>query len=310
MYLEQHMKDERLYELYRDCTLCPRACHVDRLQGERGYCRQTAELKVARAALHFWEEPCLSGERGSGTVFFSGCALGCVYCQNHEIAAGRRGKAITGERLAEIFLELQGKGAHNINLVTPDHFTPGIITAIEKARLDGLKLPIVWNTGSYASVEALRRLEGYVNIYLPDLKYMSSTMAKRYSHCEDYFQHASLAISEMLRQTGEPVFDEEGIMKSGVIVRHLLIPGGLVDSRRIIRYLHETFQDAIYISIMNQYTPMAQASGYSELTRKVFEDEYEALVDYAVSLGVENGFVQEGETTSESFIPDFDGEGV
>ncbi len=299
--------------LLSNCTLCPRNCRVDRTAGQTGVCGQTDRPVVARAALHFWEEPCLSGDRGSGTVFFSGCGVGCVYCQNRSIAKGLAGKEITVRRLADIFLELQEKQAHNINLVTPGHFTPQIVEAIGIARENGLLLPIVYNCGGYEKVETLRLLEGLVDIYLPDMKYRSSQIAARYSRCGDYFEVASQAIAEMVRQVGEPVLDEEGIMRKGVIVRHLALPGCLEDSKAVIRTLFETYGNKIYISIMNQYTPMNTPEitrRYPELNRKITDEEYDELVDYALSLGVENGFIQEGETASESFIPEFNHEGV
>ncbi|MEL7646493.1 MAG: radical SAM protein [Sedimentibacter sp.] len=296
--------------LMEECAICPRNCKVDRTTGKKGYCRMTDKLVVARAALHMWEEPCISGTNGSGTVFFSGCSLGCVYCQNHTIATGKTGKEITKERLAEIFLELQSKGAHNINLVTPSHFVPQIIDALVMSRKKGLKIPIVYNSSGYEKVEIIKMLEGHISIYLPDLKYMDVSIAKKYSNCSDYFEHASKAIEEMVRQTGEVSFDESGMAVKGVIVRHMTLPGCLDDSRNIIRYLHETFGDKIYLSIMNQYTPLDEVTKYPEINRKITDDEYEELVDYAVSIGVENGFIQEGETALESFIPDFDCEGV
>ncbi|HWT27580.1 MAG TPA: radical SAM protein [Mobilitalea sp.] len=297
-------------QLLKDCSLCPRDCHVDRVNGQIGYCREAAELIVARAALHMWEEPCISGEKGSGTVFFSGCAMGCVYCQNHNIAKSLTGKKITIERLSEIFLELQEKEANNINLVTPSHYVPQIIEAIKLARSKGLYLPIVYNTSSYEKVDTLRLLEGYVDIYLPDMKYMDEEPALRYSNCRDYFAYASEAIKEMVRQVGEPEFDDNGIMKKGVIVRHLTLPGYLKDSKNIIKYLHNTFGDTIFISIMNQYTPMEAVRKYPEIDRTITEEEYDELVDYAIELGVENGFIQEGGTATESFIPEFNNEGV
>ena len=296
--------------ILKDCTLCPRECHVDRTSGKRGYCKVTDELVVARAALHMWEEPCTSGEEGSGTVFFSGCPLGCVYCQNHNISKGLAGKIITIERLAEIFLELQCKGANNINLVTPSHYVPHIIEALNISRKIGLTLPIVYNCSGYEKAETLRLLEGYVDIYLPDIKYMSAEPAKKYSNCMNYFTVAAKALEEMVRQVKETVFDERGIMQKGVIVRHLALPGYLEDSKRIIKYLYENYGDRIYISIMNQYTPLIKNGLYPELNRKITEEEYEELVDYAIEIGVENGFIQEGETASESFIPEFNGEGV
>lgn len=296
--------------LLSSCCLCPRDCRVDRTAGIKGYCRATADLIVARAALHYWEEPCISGKEGSGTVFFSGCALGCVYCQNHNIADGTAGKSITIERLADIFLELQEKKANNINLVTPSHFVPQIMEGLRIAGSKGLSIPIVYNSSGYEKVETLRLLEGMIHIWLPDLKYMDDTIALRYSGCSDYFAVASRAIHEMVRQAKEAVIDDNGMMKSGVIVRHLLLPGHLDDSKKIVKYLHDTYGDSIYISIMNQYTPMKGLDRYPELDRRVTEQEYEELVDYAIELGVENGFIQEGETASESFIPEFNEEGV
>ena len=299
--------------MQKNCTLCPRNCAVDRTAGERGICGQTDELKVARATLHFWEEPCISGEEGSGTVFFSGYSLHCVFCQNEEIANGTVGKVTSIARLAEIFIELQEKGANNINLVTPGHFIPQIKEALTLARQQGLRLPIVYNTSSYESLDAIKSLEGFVDIYLPDFKYMDSTLAGKYSHAADYAQVAKLAIAEMVRQTGAPVFDEkgeEGLIKRGTIVRHLTLPGCLADSKEIIRYLYETYGNRIYISIMSQFTPLSNVAAYPELNRRVTEEEYEELVDFAIDLGLEQGFIQEGDVAEESFIPDFDCEGV
>ena len=295
------------------CTLCPRNCFVNRKLGEKGICGQTSTLKVARAALHFWEEPCISGEKGSGAVFFSGCALHCVFCQNQEIANGSVGKEISKERLSEIFLELQEKGANNINLVTPGHFMPQIVPAIERARNQGLNLPIVYNTSSYENVDTIRKLEGIVDIYLPDFKYMSSSLSEKYAHAPDYGEVAKKVVAEMVRQTGEASFyEKEGqeLMQRGVIVRHLILPGCMEDSKNIIRYLYETYGDTIYLSIMNQFTPLKNVEKYPELNRKLTEDEYDEVVDFAIALGVENGFIQEGETAEESFIPDFNCEGV
>jgi len=300
----------RNLKLLDNCTLCPRNCYADREHGQKGYCRQTEELVVARAALHMWEEPCISGENGSGTVFFSGCSLGCVYCQNYNISKGLAGKKITVERLADIFIELQEQAANNINLVTPSHYVPQIIDALTLSRKKGLYIPVVYNSSGYEKTETLNMLEGYIDIYLPDLKYISKDIAKKYSNAEDYFDFASQAIMEMVRQVGEPVFNKNGIMTKGVIVRHLTLPGCLEDSKKIIEYLYKTFGDAIYISIMNQYTPLSAVREYPEINRKVPDKDYDELVDYAIYLGVENAFIQEGETASESFIPEFNGEGV
>lgn len=295
------------------CTLCPRNCQIDRTMGETGVCGQTENLKIARAALHYWEEPCISGEQGSGAVFFSGCAMHCVFCQNADIANGTAGKEITRERLAEIFLELQQKGANNINLVTPGHFAPQIVWALEHAKKQGLTVPIVYNTSSYENVDTIKSLEGLVDIYLPDFKYMDAKLSAKYSHAPDYSEVAKAVIAEMVRQTGSAEFfdgDEEGLMKQGTIVRHLLLPGCVQDSKAVIRYLYETYGDRIYISIMNQFTPLAGVEKYPEINRRVTETEYDEVVDYAISLGVEHGFIQEGGTAEESFIPQFDGEGV
>ncbi|MGN0435339.1 MAG: radical SAM protein [Wujia sp.] len=279
----------------------------------KGVCGETHRLKVARAALHYWEEPCISGVEGSGAIFFSGCALHCVYCQNREIANGNVGKLIREERLAEIMLELQAKKANNINLVTPGHFVPQIVRAIEQARDNGLRLPILYNTSGYENVDTLKMLEGYVDIYLPDFKYMDEKLAGKFSHATDYPDVVKAAIAEMVRQTGKPIFkdnDEEGLMEKGTIVRHLALPGQQEDSKRIIKYLHETYGDMIYISIMNQFTPLDGLASYPEINRRLTEAEYEELVDYAIGIGVEQGFVQEGDTALESFIPLFDLEGV
>ena len=308
--MDKEDRTEQRDDEMSSCQLCPRNCGVDRHAGKRGRCGMTDRLVVARAALHMWEEPCITGEGGSGTVFFSGCSLGCVYCQNHEIAVGEAGKEISVERLGEIFLELQQKGAENVNLVTAGHFLPQVTAALRLAKARGLVLPVVYNTGGYEKEEAIDRLQGLVDVYLPDLKYMSPELSARYSHAPDYFAVASRAIARMAEQAGPPVFDERGMMTRGVIVRHLQLPGCLADSKRVIRYLYETYGDDIYISIMNQYTPLPQVKPWPELCRRLTDEEYEELVDYAIDLGVENGFIQEGETAEESFIPPFDAEGV
>lgn len=293
------------------CRLCARNCGVDRDSGKMGVCKETSELVVARAALHMWEEPCISGKAGSGTIFFSGCNLRCVFCQNHNIAQGFVGKKITTQRLVDIFFELEEKGANNINLVTPTHYVPQIIEAIHKAKTNGIQIPFVYNTGCYENLETVKMLDGLIDIYLPDMKYKSSDMSQRYSHAKDYFQVASVALKEMVRQVGDAIIDEStGIMKKGVIVRHLLLPGGLNDSKEVVRYLYNTYKDSIYISLMNQYTPLPQVKDYPEINRRVTKKEYDKLVDFAIDLGVENGFIQDGKTASESFIPEFDLKGV
>ena len=257
-----------------------------------------------------WEEPCISGEDGSGTVFFSGCPLRCVYCQNHDIAKAGVQKEVSRERLAEIFLELQEKGANNINLVTPTHYTPEIVWAVKNAKEKGLVLPIVYNCSGYEKIETLKLLDGIVDIYLTDFKYMESEIAEKYSRAKDYPEIAKKALKEMVRQTRDAQFREDGIMQRGVIVRHLLLPGYLENAKKVVKYVYETYGDNVFLSLMNQYTPLPYVEKYPEINRRVTEEEYEELVDYAIALGVENGFVQEGETAEESFIPDFDFEGI
>lgn len=291
------------------CVLCPRLCGADR-SVKTGYCGVTDTLRVARAALHFWEEPCISGEEGSGAVFFSGCNLRCVFCQNYHIARAEQGKEITVERLTEIFLELQAQKANNINLVTGTHYVPQIVKALEAAKVQGLNIPVVYNCGGYESVETLKTLEGLVDIYLPDFKYMDEERAKRYSNAGNYPQIAREALDEMVRQQPEPIFDERGMMLRGVVVRHLMLPGGIKDSKNVVNYLYETYGNHIFISLMNQYTPLPHVADYPEIDRKLKKFEYDRLVDYAISIGVENGFIQEGDTAEESFIPAFTNEGV
>ncbi len=294
------------------CVLCPRHCQVRRENGERGFCQETDKLRVARAALHMWEEPCISGEEGSGTVFFTGCNLRCVYCQNYDLSRSETGKEITVSRLAEIFLELQQKGANNINLVTPTHFVPQITEALKMAKKSGLRLPVIYNTGGYESEQTLAMLNGWIDVYLPDFKYWDSEQAGRYSKATDYPETVKKVIAEMYRQTGVCRFDESGKIQKGVIVRHLLLPGELKAAKRIVQHLYETYGDSVYMSLMNQYTPLdtLDKMKYPELGRKVTEEEYDELVDYAIDLGVECAYIQEGDTAEESFIPPFTLEGV
>lgn len=292
------------------CMLCPRECSTKRSTGQRGYCGMSDQPVIARAALHYWEEPCISGAAGSGTVFFSGCTLRCVFCQNHEIAAGRAGKSVTAERLSEIFLNLQEQKANNINLVTAGHFLPAVISALRMAKAQGLRIPVVYNTGGYEKPDMLKALEGLVDIWLPDHKYRSAKLAEKYSHAADYPVWADRALREMVRQAGNPVFDEQGMMKSGVIVRHLVLPGCVGDSKDVLEYLWDQFGRAVYVSIMSQYTPLSHAAAYPELNRRITEEEYEEVVDYARFLGMDQVYIQEGECAEESFIPAFDCEGV
>ena len=302
---------EIIDSLMGDCVLCPRKCHADRSSGQRGFCGQSAEVAAARAALHFWEEPCISGSCGSGTVFFTGCSLQCIFCQNRNIALENDGYVISLERLTQIFLELQQKGAANINLVTAGHFLPQVSYCLEQAKKSGLSIPVVYNTGSYEEVDSLKMLEGLVDIYLPDLKYHSPELSLKYARAADYFEKATAAIGEMFRQAGKPQFDpKSGLMRRGVIVRHLLLPGCPGDSKRILRYLHDAYGNDIFVSIMNQFTPPDTDVLPSELNRKISHEEYDKILDFAEKIGIEQGFCQEGETASESFIPAFNGEGL
>lgn len=291
------------------CNICPRNCNVDR-SVSAGFCSMSDKVKIARAALHMWEEPCISGEQGSGTVFFSGCNMKCVYCQNKDISTGGFGKEISVRQLAQTFLNLQSQGALNINLVTPTHYTLQIIQAMKLARRQGLALPIIYNTSGYEKVETLRLLEGVVDVWLPDFKYMDSETAKKYSRAADYPQIAMAAIDEMVRQAGKCVFDDGGIIQKGVIIRHLVLPGQARAAKKAVKYLHEKYGDNVFISIMSQYTPCTDLSAFPEINRKTTRAEYDEVVDYAVDIGIENGFIQDGEAASESFIPPFDLEGV
>ncbi|MBD5462549.1 MAG: radical SAM protein [Lachnospiraceae bacterium] len=291
------------------CALCPRECMAERESGQKGYCLSDDRIFVARADLHMWEEPCISGKQGSGTVFFSGCNLRCVYCQNYEIAAGQRGKQISIKGLSEIFLELQKKGAANINLVTPDHYVLQAAEAVMEARKEGLAIPVVYNGSGYEKRDVIKRLSGIIDIFLTDFKYMDELLAEKYSKAPDYPVVAKSALDEMVKITGESVFDENGMMQKGTIVRHLLLPGHKKNAKDVIRYVYETYGDKVYISLMNQYTPFERLNGnpaYKELCRKVTKREYETVVDYAINLGITNAFIQEGDTARESFIPEFD----
>lgn len=295
--------------LLKSCKLCPRKCGADRLSGDVGFCGADCRIKIARAALHFWEEPCISGNSGSGTVFFSHCTLKCAYCQNYSVSTENKGKYVTEDELADIFLDLQNQGANNINLVTPTHYVPQIISAIDIARKNGLSLPILYNTSGYESPDTIKMLEGYIDIYLPDFKYFDDACARKYSRAPGYSASAMAAIREMHHQVGKCEFDERGIIKKGVIVRHLMLPGGYRDSKKIIEYLFREYGDDIYLSIMSQYTPLATIpEKFPELKKPIAMSDYDKLLDFAVTLGVENAFIQEGESQSESFIPEFFGE--
>ena len=302
---------ESVLKVLENCRLCARSCGADRIHGEAGRCGGTDKVFAARSALHMWEEPCISGSEGSGAVFFSGCPLGCVFCQNRSIALGKAGREISLPRLAQLFLELQEQKANNINLVTPTHYVPQIICAVENARRMGLAIPIVYNTASYERPETVRMLAGTVDIFLPDLKYYDTAISAKYSSAPDYFDVASKAIREMVRISGKCEFDGRGMLRKGTVVRHMILPGHTRDSKQILRCLHETYGDDIYISIMNQYTPMSGiGERYPELGRRITRREYDKVVDFALQIGITNAFVQEGETAKESFIPEFDGTGL
>lgn len=300
----------KIMNKYENCLLCPRKCGINRSTGQTGVCGVSSEIRVARAALHYWEEPCISGKKGSGAVFFSGCSLHCVFCQNREISDGKAGKVISKERLSDIFLELKAKGANNINLVTPGQYIPDIVWAVSDARRRGMELPIVYNTSGYENADELKQLEGIVDVYLPDFKYMDSALSAKYSRAKDYPSVAKQALSEMVRQQPDVVIDDAtGLIQRGVIVRQLLLPGHVNDAKAILKYLHDTYQNSIYISMMSQFTPIA-LKDYPEINRTVTRREYERLIDYAIKIGITNAFIQEGDVAKDSFIPAFDCEGV
>ena len=293
---------------YAHCTLCPRACGQNR-HLHAGFCGATDELRVARAALHRWEEPCISGTNGSGAVFFCGCPLHCVFCQNEEISGGGVGKAVSHARLGEIFLDLQHQGAQNINLVTAGHFAPDIVCAVRDAKSRGLHVPVIYNSGGYESADTLKLFLGTVDVYLPDFKFMDPALARRYARAENYGDVAKKALAEMFLQTGGIVFDDAGMVQRGMIVRHLVLPGGAEDSKRILSYLFETYGNRIFLSIMNQYTPAAKNLP-AELRHPLAQKDYDAVLDFAVRIGVEQAFIQEEGTADMEYIPAFDGTGV
>ncbi len=288
----------------KSCTLCPRVCKIDRTLGQTGYCKADERIKIAKAYLHQWEEPPISGTNGSGTVFFSHCNMGCVFCQNYKISSEHQGKYVTIEELSEIFLDLEKQKAHNINLVTPTHYVPQIADALILAKNKGLKIPVLYNSGGYENVDALKLLDGLIDIYMPDMKYFDDKYAIKYSNAPHYFEYAKKAIDEMYRQVGKNKFDKD-IMTKGIIVRHMMLPGLLFDSKKILDYLYSKYGDNIYISIMSQYTPMPNVKDYPEINKTVSKKYYETLVIYAAEIGIKNAFVQDGTSVGESFIPDF-----
>jgi len=320
--------------LLNECTLCYRNCKVNRNNNQIGFCGASNKVKLARAALHLGEEPPISQGNGSGTVFFSHCNFKCVFCQNHDISQGTKentasisnlknpkvedsafeasiiGKEVSIERLSEIFLELQKKGANNINLVTPTHYVPQIIEALKLAKKNNLTIPILYNTNSYDSIETIKLLNGYIDVYLPDFKYFNDKYAVKYSHASDYGSNTIKVIDEMISQVGEPKFDSKGKFLKGVIVRHLMLPGLLFDSKKIIDLLYNRYGDNIYISLMNQYVPMFKACNYPEINKKLNPKHYDSLINYALELGLKNGFIQDEGSNTTDFIPSFNLEGV
>ncbi|MDE6253451.1 MAG: radical SAM protein [Lachnospiraceae bacterium] len=298
-----------MFEELKNCTLCPRECGIDRTK-HKGYCGCDDNVMIARAALHYWEEPCISGENGSGAVFFCGCTLKCCYCQNYLISHQNFGKIISVHRLSEIFLELQDKGAHNINLVTPTQYVPMILKALDLVK-HRLLIPVVYNCGGYEKIDTINRLNGYVDIFLPDIKYYNEETAIKYSAAEGYFNRVSEAVSEMIRQTGKPELDCNGIIKKGVIIRHLVLPGHRKESMDILRWMKECLTDNSYmLSLMSQYTPSYKSDAYSEINRRVTTFEYDSVLDFAISLGIINGYMQDRKSAVKEYTPPFDLEGI
>ena len=292
-----------------NCNLCPRRCGVNRTK-RVGFCGAGEKVRIALVSLHQWEEPCLVGAKGAGTVFFSYCSLRCVYCQNHAISHGGQGVEVTTERLAEIFLEQQARGAATLDLVTPTHYVPQIIAALDIAKARGLTLPVVYNSSAYENVETIEALRGYVDIYLPDMKYMSAASGKEYSAAADYFAAASAAITRMVEQVGPVQFAADGQLRRGVLVRHMVLPGHRHESMDIVKWLWETFGKTVQVSLMNQYTPMYKAAEHKPLNRRLTTFEYDSVIDYALQLGIENAYIQERRSASAEFVPDFNGAGV
>ena len=301
-------------DMLNECTLCHRDCRVNRNNNEIGFCKASNKVKIARAALHFGEEPPISEGNGSGTVFFSHCNFKCVFCQNHDISQVTEknisGMEVSIERLSEIFLELQEKGANNINLVTPTHYVPQVIEALKIAKKSKLTIPILYNTNSYDSIETIKSLNGYIDVYLPDFKYFNDKYAIKYSSANDYASNAIDVIDEMINQVGEPKFDSKGNILKGVIIRHLMLPGLLFDSKKVIDLIYNRYGDKIYISLMNQYVPMFKACDYPEINKPLNPKHYDSLINYAVELGVTNGFIQDEGANTSDFIPNFNLEGV
>ena len=291
--------------MLEECTICPRNCKVNRLSGKKGYCKCDDKIKVALVSTHFYEEPCISGKNGSGTIFFSNCNLNCVYCQNYEISQNGKGDNATVQELSDKFILLQSKGVNNINLVTPTMYVYQIIEAIKIAREKGLTIPIIYNSNGYENIETIRKLNGYIDIYLPDLKYFSNDIAIKYSNAPNYFKIATQSIKEMYKQVGTPVFDKNGIIKRGIIIRHLVLPNHLQNSKNILRWIKENIDPNVYISIMSQYFPTNKAFEYEKINRKLKRREYNEIKKYIITLGIKNGYFQDLESNEKKYVPSF-----
>lgn len=293
-------------EELKECKICPHKCKVNRLQNELGRCKCNSDVRIALASVHNYEEPCISGKNGSGTVFFSGCNLNCIYCQNYEISQENKGKIISIEHLAEIFINQQSKNVNNINLVTPTMYVPQIIEAIKIAKNNGLKIPIIYNTNGYENVETIQKLNGYIDVYLPDLKYYSNEISKKYSKVDNYFEIATSAIKEMKKQVGNPIFDKNGIIQKGVIIRHLILPNHLLNTKNILKYIKENFDEDTYISLMAQYFPTYKAKNDKLLCRKLTKKEYKEIEKFLYQIDLKNGYMQELGDHEEEYVPNFD----
>ena len=294
-----------MLEILEQCTICPHNCGINRTSNQIRICKSKDTVKIALYSIHNFEEPCISGKKGSGTVFFSNCNMNCVFCQNYEISQQGKGKEITIEELAEIFIKQQEKDVENINLVTPTSYVPQIIEAIKIARNKGLKLPIVYNTNGYEKVETLKMLEGYVDIYLPDFKYSDNELAKRLSKVDNYFEIATQALTEMYRQTGKAVFDDRGIMQKGMIIRHLVLPNHILNSRKVLKWINENMH-YVYVSVMAQYFPTYKAKDIEDINRKLTKEEYEQIENYLYRLDLENGYIQELGEHEKEYVPKWD----
>ncbi len=292
--------------MLENCKLCPHKCNVNRIEGKTGRCKASKNVKIALYSTHDFEEPCISGKKGSGTVFFSNCNLNCVFCQNYEISQLGKGREISIENLAEIFLIQQEKGVENINLVTPTSYVFQIIEAIKIAKDKGLKIPIIYNTNGYENVETIKMLNGYIDVYLPDLKYADDKLAKKYSKIDNYFEIATEAIKEMIKQVGTPNFDERGIIKKGVIIRHLVLPNNIENSKKVLRWIEKNLPQSVYISVMAQYFPTYKAKEFNELNRKINKEEWNKIEKYIEELGIENGYIQELGEHEEEYVPKWD----